>query len=138
MLSTLDQLNQTAEILYEAGKGFKLWLLDGDLGAGKTTLIQQIGIILNLQEPITSPTFSIANEYHDEADNIYSHFDCYRLKDLSELLDLGFEDYIAKSRYCFVEWASRLDFDYFEIPYFAILIEAYADSCREITFQIQT
>lgn len=138
MLCSLSQLNQTARDLNAVGKDFKLWLFDGALGAGKTTLIQELGRLLDIQEPITSPTFSLVHEYHDKAGHIYSHFDCYRLQTLTDLLDLGFEDYIAKSRYCFVEWACRLDFDYFEMPYFAILIEPYDAQRRQITFRIQT
>ena len=136
MLTSLSKLDQTAQTLYDAGKDFKLWLFDGNLGAGKTTLIQQLGILLDIQATITSPTFSLVQEYQDTTAHIYSHFDCYRLKTLAELLDLGFEDYLVKSRYCFVEWACRVDFNYFEMPYFAILIEPYDSLHRQITFRI--
>ena len=136
-ITTLAQLNQAAQTLYETGRAFKIWLLDGDLGAGKTTLIQQLGILLNIPQLITSPTFSLVQEYRDLDGNIYSHFDCYRLKSLTELIDLGFEDYIDKSRHCFIEWACRLDFDYFEMPYFAISIEVYGNQ-RQISTTIRT
>ena len=133
--TSLSQLPRAAQTLHDAGKGFKLWLFDGDLGVGKTTLIQQLGLILKIRESITSPTFSLVQKYHDSAGNMYSHFDCYRLETLVELLDLGFEDYIFESRYCFVEWACRIDFDYFEIPYCAISIERRDEQRCRITFR---
>ena len=80
--------------------------LFGDLGAGKTTLIQGIAAGLGVKEPITSPTFTIVNEYHSGRLPLF-HFDLYRLSDEEELYEIGWEDYLNRNGVCAVEWSER-------------------------------
>ncbi|GAB4448780.1 MAG: tRNA (adenosine(37)-N6)-threonylcarbamoyltransferase complex ATPase subunit type 1 TsaE [Bacteroidia bacterium] len=83
----------------------KIFLLYGNLGAGKTTLVQAFGKILNVTEHITSPTFSIMHEYHFQNKQKIYHFDLYRLKSVEELKAIGFEDILYNDYYlCFIEW----------------------------------
>jgi tRNA threonylcarbamoyladenosine biosynthesis protein TsaE len=77
--------------------------LSGDLGAGKTTFVQGLGLGLHIQEPIQSPTFVLLNVYQD----LY-HFDLYRLKNSKEFLDLGFDEYFHKGGICVIEWPDRI------------------------------
>ena len=81
--------------------------LNGDLGAGKTTLTKSIGLGLGVQDYITSPTFSLINEY----DGVYPvyHFDVYRLENTEELYDLGFDEYFYGKGVSIIEWADRIE-----------------------------
>ncbi len=81
--------------------------LNGDLGAGKTTLTKSIGLGLGVEDYITSPTFSLINEY----DGIYPlyHFDVYRLENTEELFDLGFDEYFYGRGVSIIEWADRIE-----------------------------
>jgi tRNA threonylcarbamoyladenosine biosynthesis protein TsaE len=81
----------------------RIFLLKGNLGAGKTTFVQAFGKLVGVVEHITSPTFGIMNEYHF-ADQLMYHLDLYRVKDLKELKDIGIEDILYFKNYCFVEW----------------------------------
>ncbi len=80
--------------------------LFGELGAGKTALIQGIAAGLGIQEPVTSPTFTIVNEYHGGRLPLF-HFDLYRLGGEDELYDIGWEDYLHRGGVCAVEWSER-------------------------------
>ena len=77
--------------------------LIGSNGSGKTTLIKELCKILGSQDHFSSPTYSIVNEYVYPGGKLF-HFDLYRLKNLNELLDIGFEDYLYSGQYCFIEW----------------------------------
>ena len=77
------------------------------MGAGKTTLIKALCECLGTNEPVTSPTFSIVNEYAGAGDKIY-HFDFYRLKNQTEALDMGYEEYFYSGAYCFIEWPEKI------------------------------
>jgi tRNA threonylcarbamoyladenosine biosynthesis protein TsaE len=78
----------------------------GDLGAGKTTCIQGICAGLNVAQPVTSPTFTLINEY-DGSLPVY-HFDFYRIRDESEVIELGLSEYFYSARVCLVEWPERI------------------------------
>jgi tRNA threonylcarbamoyladenosine biosynthesis protein TsaE len=80
----------------------KVWLFIGNLGAGKTTLIQHLTKAIGVKDLVQSPTFSLVNLYG----NLIYHFDCYRLKSFEEALDFGIEEYIDSGKYCWIEWPS--------------------------------
>lgn len=82
----------------------KLFLIYGDLGAGKTTFVQKFGKMLKVNEHISSPTFSIFHEYHYNANKKIYHFDLYRINHYSELKEIGIEDFLYEDNYCFIEW----------------------------------
>jgi tRNA threonylcarbamoyladenosine biosynthesis protein TsaE len=90
------------ELLAYAGDT-RLFLFYAPMGAGKTTIIKELCKALGSKDNFSSPTFSIINEYVFPGGKIF-HFDLYRLKNLDELLDLGFEDYLASNPYVFIEW----------------------------------
>jgi tRNA threonylcarbamoyladenosine biosynthesis protein TsaE len=80
----------------------------GDLGSGKTSFIKGVCGGFGIQEHVSSPTFTIVNEYHSQAFPIY-HFDFYRLNNIQELREIGFEDYISrKDGVCLIEWAEKV------------------------------
>lgn len=82
--------------------------LNGDLGVGKTVFTQGFAKGLGIDEPINSPTFTIVQEYHTGRLPLY-HFDVYRIGDVSEMDDIGYEDYFFGDGVCLIEWASLID-----------------------------
>lgn len=78
--------------------------LTGDLGAGKTTFVQGLGLGLGIVEPIQSPTFVLLNLY----DGLY-HFDLYRLKECEDFFQMGFQEYFDKQGICAIEWPERIE-----------------------------
>lgn len=86
----------------------KIILFHGDMGIGKTTLINSIVKELGCKQEASSPTFSIVNEYEIK-DGLVYHFDFYRLNDESEAYDIGFEDYLYSGNYCFIEWPDKVE-----------------------------
>ena len=86
----------------------KVVLFNGQMGAGKTTLINEIVKILGVQDATGSPTFSLVNEYRTIDNETIFHFDFYRLKSESEALDMGVEDYLYSGNLCFIEWSEKI------------------------------
>jgi len=82
--------------------------LQGDLGAGKTTLIKYICKELGIQDTVSSPTFSLVNEYQDPDGNRVFHFDFYRIESESEAYDMGYEEYFYSGEPCLIEWPERI------------------------------
>lgn len=81
----------------------RVFAIFGTMGAGKTTLIKSLCQSLGSLDVVKSPTFSIVNEYDSPAGSIF-HFDFYRIENLTEVYDIGFEEYLASGAYCFMEW----------------------------------
>ena len=82
----------------------RVFLFDAPMGAGKTTFIKAICEVLGVTDSMSSPTYSIVNEYQTKDKSQVYHFDLYRLKDPEELFDIGFEDYVRSGNYLFIEW----------------------------------
>lgn len=87
----------------EAGKG-EVYCLSGDLGTGKTVFTQGFARGLGIKEPVNSPTFTIVSEYEEGRLPLY-HFDVYRIEDIEEMEEIGYEDYFYGEGVCLVEWA---------------------------------
>ena len=85
----------------------KVVRIDGPMGAGKTTLISSICKSLGVEEPVSSPTFSLVNTYKSR-DGIIYHFDFYRIQNAHEALDIGLEEYLESGNLCFIEWAEKI------------------------------
>ena len=85
----------------------KTLLFNGVMGSGKTTLIKALVNRLGSTDNVSSPTFSIVNEYKLNGSTIF-HFDFYRIENEFEALDLGVEDYMSKNNWCFLEWAEKI------------------------------
>lgn len=86
----------------------KTYLFYGNMGVGKTTLIKEIAKQLGADEALTSPSFSIVNEYRMAKESIY-HFDFYRIENIEEVYDIGFEDYLDNGNFVFIEWPEKID-----------------------------
>jgi tRNA threonylcarbamoyladenosine biosynthesis protein TsaE len=100
-------LNLVASELLKFAGNVKTFLFEGDMGAGKTTLIKSICTELGMKEMASSPTYSIVNEYEYPGGKIY-HFDFFRIKTQNEAYDIGFEEYLASGDFCFIEWPQNI------------------------------
>ncbi|MBR6615033.1 MAG: tRNA (adenosine(37)-N6)-threonylcarbamoyltransferase complex ATPase subunit type 1 TsaE [Lachnospiraceae bacterium] len=94
--------------LGEAAKPGDVICLNGDLGVGKTVFTQGFAAGLAITEPVNSPTFTIVQEYHDGRLPLY-HFDVYRIGDISEMDEVGYEDYFFGEGVCLIEWSNLIE-----------------------------
>jgi len=106
-LSSPDDLNAAAKKILDFAGDEKVFLFYGQMGAGKTTLVNALCRELGVTENTSSPTFAIVNEYRASPKNIF-HFDFYRLKNQTEAMDIGFEEYLDSGKYCFIEWPEKI------------------------------
>ena len=81
-----------------------IFLFYGEMGSGKTTLIQSLCKNIGVFDKVLSPTFSIINEYKMKNKSLLYHFDFYRIKTIDELVEIGFDDYVYSNKICFIEW----------------------------------
>lgn len=99
----LFEINLIAKWLINNGLNYNIWLFNGEMGAGKTTLINELAHQMGVLNPTSSPTYSIVNEYETSNGLIY-HLDLFRLKDISEAIDAGIEEILFSNSICFIEW----------------------------------
>lgn len=115
--------------------GYRIFLLAGDLGSGKTTLVQHLGMRLGVEEAVSSPTFSLINAYDSPKNGELFHMDFYRLAKPSELVQIGLEEYLDSGKVCLIEWPEIAE-DYFFPPYILITIAVDTNNIRN--FNITT
>ena len=127
--SELGNLTTVAKQVIDVCKSVKIWLFDGEMGSGKTTLISEICTQFGVTNRVQSPTFSIVNEYQTIDNQTIYHFDCYRLKSLNEALDIGLEEYLSSGYYCFIEWPEVMN-ELIEAPFCLITIEKISQTER--------
>jgi len=129
-LQSIVQLKSTASAILKFSENSRIFLLYGGMGTGKTTLIKSLCQHLGVTEPVTSPTFSIVNEYQGRESKIF-HFDFYRLKNETEALDLGYEEYFYSGAYCFIEWPEKIP-NLLPEHYIRVKIEVTGAGSRQI------
>ena len=132
---TPEESTAFLEELMLFSRGVHIWVLDGDMGAGKTTFVKQCGLFLGFVEHVTSPTFSIVNEYRSNSGKIYYHFDFYRINSEREAFEIGCEDYFYSGNVCFIEWASRIP-TLLPEKYIHIKIDALSEQTRAYTITL--
>ena len=118
------------ELAQHIAQGRNIVLLEGDLGAGKTTLVKDFVRLTAHGEEADSPTFSIVNAYETDEATIY-HFDLYRLNTTEEVEDIGFWDYIESGSPCFIEWPDKIADILPENQVIRVQIEVNSSLCRD-------
>lgn len=110
MITETHNSKETYELGFNMGKSAKagdVYCLDGDLGVGKTVFTQGFAKGLGISEPINSPTFTIVQEYHEGRLPLY-HFDVYRIGDITEMDEIGYEEYFYSEGVCLIEWGNLI------------------------------
>ncbi len=130
-INQLADLDEAAETLLHFAGTEKIFLFEGDMGAGKTTFIKAITYALGVRETVSSPTFSIVNEYDAEGRSIY-HFDFYRIKSIREAYDIGYEEYFYSGNICLIEWPERIE-ELIPEHYVKIDIKSLSDNERMLS-----
>lgn len=127
----LAQIDEAVQYIIKNAKNNVL-LFYGEMGAGKTTLIKALVKALGSEDKVSSPTFSLVNEYHTPQEPIY-HFDFYRLEDPNEALDIGLEEYLSSPGWILIEWPQKIQ-DFLEENFQKIEISIQNENRRTLNF----
>lgn len=133
-ISKAEAFSAHIPAILEFAQGRKIWLLTGEIGAGKTTSIRQLCAYFRVEDEISSPSYSIVNEYNTSTGDTVFHIDLYRLEDLDEAFNIGIEEYLHSGAYCFIEWPQLISPLTEELEVLRIHIEIQADLSRKILF----
>ncbi len=131
---SLEDYPKISKKIAELSRENKIVAFKGDLGAGKTTLIKNICNFLNVIDEVHSPTFSLVNEYKTERSDTIYHFDFYRINDIEEAYDIGFEEYLDSGNLCLIEWPEKVE-ELLHDGYLEIVFEI-KDELRDITINL--
>ena len=135
IIYTLAEIKETVAKVYEAGKVYKVWTFYAEMGTGKTTFIKALCEYLQIKDTISSPTYSIINQYKTADGKMVYHMDWYRLKSEEEAIDAGVEDALYSGNICMVEWPERAE-NLLPESYLKIDITLLADGRRRLTLNI--
>jgi tRNA threonylcarbamoyladenosine biosynthesis protein TsaE len=131
---TLQEIQTAAKMIVSEAQDEKIWVFQGEMGAGKTTLIKALAGVFGIQDQVSSPTFGIVNQYENEAFQTFYHFDFYRIEDPMEALEIGIEEYFYSGNYCWLEWAERIA-PFLPDQFFLIRITSDSDEKRTLNLQ---
>ena len=106
---TIEDYLKAGEIILKTFPDNKVFAFYGKMGVGKTTLIKAICSYLGVKALVNSPSFAIINEYKSASSESIFHMDYYRIKNIKEAFDIGYEDYIYSGSYCFIEWPEKIE-----------------------------
>lgn len=130
IIFSLEEINTVAQKII-ANNPKKVILFNGNMGVGKTTLIKHLANNLGVNATTSSPTFSLVNEYQLPNNEYVYHFDVYRLKNETEALDFGIDDYLYSGNWCFIEWAENIP-SLIPNEHSVITIESLLDGKRKL------
>lgn len=129
-----EELTRVAELLLESLEGRTVVALRGEMGAGKTTLVRALAEVMGVTDQVTSPTFALVNQYEGGQGERLYHFDFYRIDDVREAYDLGYEEYFYSGDLCLVEWPEKVEP---LLPEELVEVHIAVDSPTERTFTIE-
>jgi tRNA threonylcarbamoyladenosine biosynthesis protein TsaE len=132
---TLTDLNAVAQNIVGKINNCRVWLFHGEMGSGKTTLIKEVCKILGVEDVMSSPTFSIVNEYQTADLNTIYHFDFYRIKNETEAIEIGTEEYFYSGSPCFVEWPEKIP-TLIPMPHAEVTIQVEINTKRTIAIAV--
>lgn len=132
----LSKLSEVAQHILAETKAAKLVTFYGQMGAGKTTLIKAICAELGVNHEVSSPTFSLVNEYKTANGTSLYHFDFYRIKSIEEVYDIGYEDYFYSGAICLIEWPELIEELLQDEKQIQIHINTQTPDTRKITCEL--
>ncbi len=132
-ITSQDELPDVARAILKAIGRRSVVAFRGEMGAGKTTLIREILAQMGSDDTVTSPTFAIVNQYNTEGGRRVYHFDFYRINDIREAYDFGYEEYFYSGDLCLVEWPEKIEQ---LLPDDAVNIRITVDDETSRTFEI--
>jgi tRNA threonylcarbamoyladenosine biosynthesis protein TsaE len=103
-----EELGEVAKTFLQRAGHCPVWLFFGEMGSGKTTFIKTLCVQIGVKDTMSSPTFSIVNEYNTKNDDKVYHFDFYRIKNEAEAYDIGSEEYFYSGNLCLIEWPEKI------------------------------
>ena len=133
-IKSIEEIAVAAKVFVTAMGDRKVFAFYGKMGAGKTTFIKAVCEELGVEDVINSPTFAIVNEYVDGKGEPVYHFDFYRIKNLQEVLDIGYEDYVYSGHMCFMEWPELIE-NLLPDDAVKVTIEEKTDGGRVVQFE---
>ncbi|MBY0245866.1 MAG: tRNA (adenosine(37)-N6)-threonylcarbamoyltransferase complex ATPase subunit type 1 TsaE [Sphingobacteriaceae bacterium] len=131
--NTLNDLESIAQSLLNFMGNQKIIVFNGEMGAGKTTFIKTLCKALGVEDVISSPTYSIINEYALAKGCVY-HFDFYRIKNIEEAFDMGYEEYFYSDDICLIEWPERVA-ELLPEEYIQVNVTVKENNEREFVFE---
>jgi tRNA threonylcarbamoyladenosine biosynthesis protein TsaE len=108
VIQSIGDIERVAEKFLEAHSEETVFAFYGKMGVGKTTFIKALCDVLEVEDYVTSPTFSLVNEYSSSKGELY-HFDFYRIKNIHDVYDFGYEEYFYSGNICLIEWPELVD-----------------------------
>lgn len=129
-----EELKEAAERLLKETEGRRIYALFGAMGAGKTTFVKAICEVLGSTDRVVSPTFTIVNEYTTKKNDSLYHFDFYRINKITEVYDIGIDEYFDSGNFCFMEWPELIE-EILPPETVRVSINIMPDDSREITFE---
>lgn len=132
-ITSLDSIQDAARTFISQMGDRKVFAFYGHMGAGKTTFIKALCVAMGVEDVITSPTFSLVNDYTDRNGNSIYHFDFYRIKKLEEVYDMGYEDYFYSGSLCLMEWPELIE-ELLPEDAVKVTITEQADGSRTVNF----
>ena len=132
-ITSLDSIQDAARTFISQMGDRKVFAFYGHMGAGKTTFIKALCVAMGVEDVITSPTFSLVNDYTDRNGNSIYHFDFYRIKKLEEVYDMGYEDYFYSGSLCLMEWPELIE-ELLPEDAVKVTVTEQADGSRTVNF----
>lgn len=129
---SLDDIEKVTEFFKDILKDGDVVIMEGNLGFGKTTFVRILSRLMESEDIVSSPSFTLINEYDiilNGEESILRHVDLYRLEKEDELDDIGFKDKIRENGITMIEWGNKFK-DYFDAPYYLFEIEMYEENNR--------
>jgi tRNA threonylcarbamoyladenosine biosynthesis protein TsaE len=129
----IGDLPAIAQQIQTYAQDLKIWVFQGPMGAGKTTLIKAIAELFDVLDNVSSPTFGLVNEYMNQKGDLFYHFDFYRINEEEEVLDIGIDEYFYSGNYCWLEWAEKIPH---YLPEDFVLVRIHVDSMGQRVIEL--